>query len=371
MIDETARVARLELAAGRRIAVISDIHGNLPWFEALLGQIGFSEERDELILDGDLLEKGPQSLAMLRRAMELEARGHVHAVCGNCDDWFNIFRDGCTVEDDRHFLAYIRARRCGLLWDMCRELGLDPMALADFTAVKPRLREAFPAEWAYLKTLPHALETDHFLFAHAGVTPGKPLREHTRQELNRVDRFLDHAAPGEKWVIVGHYPVVLYGEERVCANPVIDRSKRVVSIDGGCVLKDDGQLNALLIPDRDSDEFSFAAYDPFPERTVLRDQAGSAHSYYIRWGDNRVQVLERGAEFSRCRHLRTGYEMEVLTKYLFTDEPVTTVNDCSDYVLPLRAGERVRVIEETSRGYYVKHRGTSGWYFGELGKNEY
>lgn len=365
MIDDTARVESLMLPPGRRIVVISDIHGNLPWFEALLRQIGFSG-RDFLILDGDLLEKGPQSLAMLRRAMALTAAGNCRAVCGNCDDWFNIFRAGCTPDDDAHFLRYIRWRRGGLLWDMCRALGLDPLALEDFTAVKPRLREAFPAEWDFLRELPHALETERFIFTHAGVTAGKPLRAHRRQELNRVDRYLDHAQKNERWVIVGHTPVVLYGENIVCANPIIDREKRVVSVDGGCVLKDDGQLNALLIPDRESEDFSFSAYDPFPERTVLRDQAEGARSYYIRWGDSRVEVLARGAEFSRCRHLRTGYEMDVLTKYLFSDGPVTEVNDCTDYILPLRAGDRVRVVEETSRGYLVKHKGVSGWYYGEL-----
>ena len=31
-------------------------------------------------------------------------------------------------------------------------------------------------------------------------------------------------------------------------------------------------------------------------------------------------VLERGEEFSRCRHVCTGYEMDILTKYLFTGE---------------------------------------------------
>ena len=80
-----------------------------------------------------------------------------------------------------------------------------------------------------------------------------------------------------------------------------------------------------------------------------------------------MRVLARGAEFSRCRHLRTGYEMDILTKYLFTENEVTDCNDCTDYVLPLRAGDRVRVVEETSRGFFVKHRGTSGWYFGPLG----
>ena len=99
---------------------------------------------------------------------------------------------------------------------------------------------------------------------------------------------------------------------------------------------------------------------------MLSDQAGSKRSTYIRWGDSRVQVLERGAEFSRCRHVRTGYELDILTRYLFSDGEFTDCNDCTDYVLPLKAGDLVGVVEECSRGYFVKHEGVSGWYFGEL-----
>ena len=65
-----ARILPLRLAPGRRVLVISDIHGNLPYFDALLEQAGFCGE-DELILDGDFLEKGPDSLGTLRRVMEL------------------------------------------------------------------------------------------------------------------------------------------------------------------------------------------------------------------------------------------------------------------------------------------------------------
>ena len=364
-MDKLAKIESFTPPPGRRILVVSDIHGNLPYFEGLLAQLGFCGD-DVLILDGDLVEKWTRSLALLRRVMALSRAGNVRAVCGNCDGWARIFdhrRDG----DDAHFLSYIQHKRSGLLWEMCLERGIDPLAVRDFTPVKWQIFEAFPEIWAWLGALPDAIETERFVFAHAGMTPGKPLRAHTRGELNRIDRFLDREMRFDKWLIVGHYPVVLYGEERVCANPIIDRDKRVICLDGGCVLKDDGQLNALIIPDRESEDFSFAAYDPFPERTVLRDQAGSDRSYYIRWGDSTVRVLERGAEFSRCRHLRTGYEMDILTKYLFTEDEVTDCNDCTDYVLPLRAGDRVRVVEETSRGYFVKFRGTSGWYFGPLG----
>lgn len=101
-------------------------------------------------------------------------------------------------------------------------------------------------------------------------------------------------------------------------------------------------------------------------KKVSTYQAKGEKSYYIRWGDNEVEVLERGEEFSRCRHIRTGYEMDILTKYLYSDEKICTVNDSTDLILELSPGDEVSVIEETSRGCLVKHKGTSGWYFGEL-----
>ena len=358
-------VQKLELPPGRRILVISDIHANVPYFEGVLHKAGFSA-RDELILDGDFLEKGTESLRTLHIVMELCKAGNTHVVCGNCDNWADIYREDFDEAHDAHVLRYILWRKSGLLWEMCNQSGIDPFELEDFTAVKKQLLKAFPEEWAFLAALPHALETERFVFAHAGMRPDKPLREHLARELYRVDSFLTQGWSFDRWVIVGHWPVVLYGPDKVCANPIIDHARKIVSIDGGCVLKDDGQLNCLILPHRDSEDFGFVAYDPFPERTVLDDQVGSKSSYYIRWGDSRVQVLRRGEEFSRCRHVRTGYEMDILTKYLFTDNEFTDCNDCTDYVLPLKAGDRVRVVEETSLGYFVKHKGVSGWYFGDL-----
>ena len=365
MHERPARIQRLELPAGRRILVLSDIHANVPYFEGALELAGFGAQ-DELIIDGDFLEKGSESLRMLRILMRMREAGNVHVVCGNCDDWDNLYAPDWDFEADGFVLRYMRWRRGGLLWDMCLELGIDPLALGHFREVKARLHEAFPEEWAFLASLPHAIETERFVFAHAGMRPDIPLAQHKDVELYRWDRFRDLGWRFERWLIVGHYPVVLYGEDKVCANPIIDREAKLISIDGGCVLKDDGQLNCLVIPERDSEDFSFLAYDPFPERTVLHEQAEGKRSYYIRWGDNRVQVLERGEEFSRCRHVRTGYEMDILSKYLYSDEEYTDCNDCTDYVLPLKKGDRVRVVEESSRGYFVKHEGVSGWYFGEL-----
>ena len=363
LYDGPARILRPEIEAGRQILITSDIHGNLPYFRGVLDAAGFCAD-DLLIVDGDFLEKGEESLKTLRFLMELSKAGNVITLMGNCDDWGAIFQE--DTHWSRGIFRYMRWRRSGLLWDMALEMGLDPAALDDMEDFKLNLAAVFPEEFAFLNALPQALETERFIIAHAAVYPDKPLEAHTVGELVRCDRFLDLGFSFDKWVIVGHYPVMLYGENTVCANPIIDRERKIVSIDGACVLKDDGQLNCLILPDKDSEDFSFVAYDHFPVRRVLSDQRGGGRSYYIRWGDSRVQVLARGKEFSRCRHMSTGYEMDILTKYLYSDAEFTDCNDCTDYVLPLHAGDEVRVVETCSRGYFVKHKGVSGWYYGEL-----
>lgn len=360
---DKASVKKLNIE-NRRIIVISDIHANLPYFKALLDKVGFCDD-DLLILDGDFLEKGEDSLGTLRYIMKLAEKGNVHAICGNCDSWAEII-DGETYFVPPKLLKYMLFRRGGICWDMFREMGLEISEGMDLESYMPQLAEQFKAEWDFLGGIPQIIETPHYTFVHGGIKPDIPPEEQMAGDCMKFDNFMGNGYTFDKWVIVGHWPVMLYLDDHVCANPIIDREHRIISIDGGCVLKDDGQLNALIIPYEGSDDFSFVAYDPFPVKKVSTYQAKGEKSYYIRWGDNEVEVLERGEEFSRCRHIRTGYEMDILTKYLYSDEKICTVNDSTDLILELSPGDEVSVIEETSRGCLVKHKGTSGWYFGEL-----
>ena len=360
-----ARIHKLQIEPGRRVLVMSDIHANLPYFEGVLKLAQFSDN-DILIIDGDFLEKGKDSLKLLRVLMDLAQRENVHLVCGNCDDWADMYLPGFRDEICDYILKYLQYRKWGLLWDLCLEQGVDPMTLKDFRPMRVLFREKYPEIWEFLGSIPHAIDAGSFVFAHAGMTPGKALEDHNPTELDRVDALLETDRSYDRWVVVGHWPVMLYGEERVCANPIIERERKIVSIDGGCSLKDDGQLNCLIIPDIRSEDFSFVAYDPFPTAIAAEDQEESSRSYYIRWGDSQVQVLRRGKEFSRCRHIRTGYEMDILTKYLFTENEETGCNDSTDYMLPVKAGDTLRIVERTSRGFLAKKNGVSGWYTGTL-----
>ena len=112
MWRENAKVKKLDTGE-RRIIAVSDIHGNLPYLRALLSKVGFSQN-DELIIDGDFLEKGEYSLETLRYLMRLSQRGNVHAVCGNCDSWSDAV-DGEIRYWTIHIVDYMLARRGGLI----------------------------------------------------------------------------------------------------------------------------------------------------------------------------------------------------------------------------------------------------------------
>ncbi len=359
-----ARILRTALPPDRRILVISDVHGNLPYLRGLLEKARFSPD-DVLILAGDLLEKGRQSLDTLRFVTETAQTHTVWAVSGNCDWWVPLMYEVGTVEDN---LWYINNKPYCLARQMCAEQGIPVSPDMDYLAMRDAIAAAYPREFDFLRAMPEVLDTPHYTVVHGGLPEGDP-ETWDGWACMKYDHFMTTPRRFDKWVIVGHWPVMLYHECVVDANPVFDYEKKIVSIDGGCVLKDDGQLNALVIPRDGSEDFSVISYDPFPLAEVLRSQAASEQSYYIRWGDARVRVLTRGPEFSRVKHLRTGYEMDVLTKYLYDEGGTLTecgINDSTDYVLPLRPGDVVSVVEETSRGYLVKHNGISGWYAGPL-----
>ena len=179
----------------------------------------------------------------------------------------------------------------------------------------------------------------------------------------KINSFYAARPHFKKWVITGHTPVCLYGTNTISAVPIVDPACRVASIDGGCVLKDDGQLNALILR---RGKFTSEWYDPFPLGRALDAQKKSARSAYIRWGDNAVEPIELGREWCRIRHIRTGYVMDVPTDFLYESKGVLRVNDVTDYRPAIAPGETLSIVRETDRGYWIKKNGVSGWYSGRI-----
>ena len=62
--------------------VVGDLHGCIDHFERLLDQIEFDAEKDRMFSVGDLVDRGPDSMACLRLLKE----PWFHAVLGNHED---------------------------------------------------------------------------------------------------------------------------------------------------------------------------------------------------------------------------------------------------------------------------------------------
>ena len=347
---------------GERILAVSDIHGNLPFFDALMAKVNLTPN-DHLVLVGDMLEKGAHSLALLRRLMELSRTHRVYPLCGNCDGLVMRFFDTDEL-DERFFRHYLPQHPESALRQMAREGGFDQTD--DLPKLRADLRAAFPEEWAWLRAMPSILETEHLVFVHGGVPSTEHMEELERWGCMKNDDFLGQGRFFDKWVIVGHWPVTLYNGAVPSAAPLIEAQRRIISIDGGCVLKMDGQLNALIIPSEESETFTWQAYDGLPTATALEGQEGSRDSINIRWGHTALELVEEGEETSLCRHKESGRVLPVLNEYLHREKNALWCEDSTDYRLPVSPGEQLTVVRRTKTGALCKKDGVTGWYFGPL-----
>ena len=364
-MPRTATVKRLTFPEGRRVLAISDIHGNLPFLKGVLAAAHYGPD-DILVLVGDLVEKGPDSLTTLRFIMELAEWNTVYGLRGNCDNLVSEFV-AARGEEERFYRHYVDVwrDRC-LLVQMGHAAGFETRGPEELPALREVVRARFGPELAFLEAMPEILLTPDYLFVHGGVADEAHLEGLDAWKCMKNDDFLSQGHSFRRWCIVGHWPVTLYHPHVPSAAPLLAEGRHIASIDGGCSLKVDGQLNALIFPTEDSDTFTWQAYDGLPVYTALDRQEASPDSINIRWGRSDLELLESGEEFSLCRHLESGRELYILTSYLRRDGERLWCEDSTDYRLPVLPGDRLSLVARTSRGCLMKKNGVTGWYSGRL-----
>lgn len=78
-VREVRRCVRLPMNTTGRDLVVGDLHGHRALFEQVLDRVGFDPQRDRVLSVGDLVDRGPDSLATLALIEE----PWFHAVLGN------------------------------------------------------------------------------------------------------------------------------------------------------------------------------------------------------------------------------------------------------------------------------------------------
>jgi serine/threonine protein phosphatase 1 len=220
----------------QRLYAIGDVHGRYDLFRRLMHII----ERDQasrppvptqVLLLGDIIDRGPDSARMVTGCMNLTASTSRFMVLkGNHEEMMvKALKGDLTVY--RHWLTF-GGRETLISW------GVDPV-IAEGPATMDNLVSAAatvgaePVTW--LEKLPLQYRHGDYLFVHAGVRPGISLkRQHPDDLLWIKDDFLQSD--------VSHGPTIVHGHS-ISEEPVF-RTNRI-GIDTGAYHS--GRLTALAI----------------------------------------------------------------------------------------------------------------------------
>lgn len=365
---------KLDIPKNKRILVTSDVHGNLKFLERVLEKAGFCDD-DILIIVGDIVEKGTDSLKTLRYVKSLCEKGNTIALVGNVDAWRMYIIDKLCEDNAGELFDYVVDYRewkgTSFYEELAAECGYELNSKSDVLMAKKDIISHFKSEFDFLASLPTAIETKGYIFVHGGLVERDfdDNYDASFYSMTKNDAFLERTPHNfEKYVVVGHWPVSLYNDKIQQFSPIIDKEKKIISIDGGCGIKKEGQLNLLVLPsiDCEVDEIENVYFDDLPELVALGGQKGSGEGIHIRWLDRKVTVIEQGEEYSVVEHNSTKKRLRVPTAYIYDGD---NLMDYSDRSLSVESGDELTLVYEASDGIIAKKNGEVGWYYGDYAKS--
>ncbi|MGG2014783.1 metallophosphoesterase [Bacillus sp. S10(2024)] len=355
------KIKELSIPNNVRIIVISDIHGELELFKALLEKVKFSKE-DYLIINGDLCEKGSNSKGVVNYVMELSFKNpNVHVIEGNCD---TVVEE--LLNENPHLINYLCTKQHSILNEWLEHIGYFVSEDTNIREIKEILENRFSKEIKWLTELPTAIETDDYIFIHAGLDEIENWKDTNRDTAITLPAFLHKSHRANKYVIVGHWPVVNYSSELPSDNPIIEHTKKIISIDGGNAIKETGQLNAFIIHKSSSeDTFSHTYVDHFPKYKVLEDFcAEPMMSGLITYPRYEIIPVKKGKHFTLCEQLEAKQLLNVKNEYIHQNEAGSSYakTDVSCAQIGVNKGDTVSIIDDSCTGYdLIKRDGVVGW----------
>ncbi|MCL2773233.1 MAG: metallophosphoesterase [Oscillospiraceae bacterium] len=311
-MNAMAKVEQITIPSDKRVICVSDIHGNLDLFKRLLDKVNFSDE-DILVVLGDFYSKGKQNIETFKFVIDLcqKPDSNVYAVRGNCD-----FIESYMDDSEK--------------------------------------------EW--IENLPHIIETQDYIFVHAGLTSNKldKLNEQEAQTCMKNDAFMEQGLSFDKYIVTGHWPTVNYCHRIPCCNPIVDEKNYIISIDGGMSIKADGQLNAFIIF---NDTFSFDFVDNLPVYRAEKAQSARGGELNITWNDRFIEPVEKEDEFGIYRHIQSGMTLSLPNSVVWTDYDGRLCDGTfgTDYYVQVDVGDVISVIKKFGNKIFAKKGGVMGW----------
>ncbi|WP_422657515.1 metallophosphoesterase family protein [Paenibacillus sp. EC2-1] len=221
----------------KRTLMISDIHGCMKQFDTLLQEVGYDSSKDQLILLGDYVDRGPHSKEVVDRVIDLVENHQAIALRGNHDQRLVDLIQVNNGEIQKKFLEHGGRET---LESYTNEV-FHPDAFEH--AVK-HIRSEYGRHIEFLKKLPFYYEDEAHIYVHAGINPSyvnwKEQSDHDfmyiKGEFHRAKLNM------EKVIVFGHTRAI---ELHQTSDIWFGEGK--IGIDGGCAYG--MQLNGLMYQD--------------------------------------------------------------------------------------------------------------------------
>lgn len=193
------------IPAGHRAYAIGDVHGRLDLMDDLIARIRADDAarpkaRTHLIFLGDLIDRGPQSAAILER---LSTRppdfAECHFISGNHEEALIDSLRG-TSAGREGWLAYGGR-------ETLQSYGIGDAAIeAGGFMLDQEMHSAIPtAHLDFVEGFHRSIRLGDYLFVHAGIRPGVPLDRQLPEDLHWIrEDFLDDDSDHGVVVVHGH-----------------------------------------------------------------------------------------------------------------------------------------------------------------------
>lgn len=231
--------------------VLSDIHGCNAELTTALNY--WNPAKETLIVMGDLIDRGPDSLGVIRTLMQAE-KDHperVIVLAGNHDQMFlDWVLHTAPADLDFYYSPSLHDAtiKSFVESDTANEHNPDGV---DFTKMDPEIfgsfiTRHFSEELAWLRRRDLFHETDHAIFVHAGINLDLPEWWHDTRSLTHIrSPFIYSNKIAEKRVFFGHTTTVnMHGCKKHNGIWKSEHGDKI-GIDGGVSFG--GQLNAVRV----------------------------------------------------------------------------------------------------------------------------
>jgi bis(5'-nucleosyl)-tetraphosphatase (symmetrical) len=231
-----------------RTIVIGDVHGCIAELDELLLKVEYRVGKDRLVFAGDLVDRGPDSVAVVRRARELEAE----CVLGNHEDkhirfakWTKKLKSGEVTKHPMKFDEHKTKIQSGLSEDDIRWLKELPLyiRLGKFNGRK-------------------------FVVVHGGLEFNKPIEKQPKNMMRiryvnqktgifMGSQYIGHQPEGSQyWSELWSGPEsIIYGHAvwAMVRTDSFPGGYTCYGIDTGCCFG--GTLTAMILPEKGAFEF--------------------------------------------------------------------------------------------------------------------